>query len=222
MSYYIQIGAGAGDQDARVNFKDGFTKFVKNIKLDKNDKILLIEANPLNIKKLQECWKNYENTKIFNLALVDKNFSEKDIKLYYTEDDRPCYQVTSLFYSHVKKHYPTSKILELHTETKNINSFLNTEVGNDIIKYLAIDAEGIDFDLMMDIDYQNFDIQNISFEVLHLNLKQKKKIKEKLMSNGYSYFGRGFDPHGYDLMFKKKMNPYLWFKTKFFVRKLKK
>ena len=222
MSYYIQIGAGAGDQDARVNFKDGFTKFVKNIKLDKNDKILLIEANPLNIKKLQECWKNYENTKIFNLALVDKNFSEKDIKLYYTEDDRPCYQVTSLFYSHVKKHYPTSKILELHTETKNINSFLNTEVGNDIIKYLAIDAEGIDFDLMMDIDYQNFDIQNISFEVLHLNLKQKKKIKEKLMSNGYSYFGRGFDPHGYDLMFKKKMNLYLWFKTKFFVRKLKK
>ena len=222
MSYYIQIGAGVGDQDARVNFKDGFTKFVKNIKLDKNDKILLIEANPLNIKKLQECWKNYENTKIFNLALVDKNFSEKDIKLYYTEDDRPYYQVTSLFYSHVKKHYPTSKILELHTETKNINSFLNTEVGNDIIKYLAIDAEGIDFDLMMDIDYQNFDIQNISFEVLHLNLKQKKKIKEKLMSNGYSYFGRGFDPHGYDLMFKKKMNPYLWFKTKFFVRKLKK
>ena len=59
MSYYIQIGAGVGDQDARVNFKDGFTKFVKNIKLDKNDKILLIEANPLNIKKLQECWKNY-------------------------------------------------------------------------------------------------------------------------------------------------------------------
>ena len=222
MSYYIQIGAGAGDQDARVNFKDGFTKFIKNIKLDKNDKILLIEANPLNIKKLKECWKNYENTKIFNLALVDKNFSKKDIKLYYTEDDKPCYQVTSLFYSHVKKHYPTSKILELHTKTKNINSFLNTEVGNNIIKYLAIDAEGIDFDLMMDIDYQNFEIQNISFEVLHLNLKQKKKLKEKLMANGYSYFGRGFDPHGYDLMFKKKMNPYLWLKTKFFVRKLKK
>lgn len=222
MSYYVQIGAGAGDQDARVNFKDGFTKFIKNIKLDKNDKILLIEANPLNIKKLKECWKNYENTKIFNLALVDKNFSEKDIKLYYTEDDKPCYQVTSLFYSHVKKHYPISKILELHTKTKNINSFLNTEVGNNIIKYLAIDAEGIDFDLMMDIDYQNFEIQNISFEVLHLNLKQKKKLKEKLMANGYSYFGRGFDPHGYDLMFKKKMNPYLWLKTKFFVRKLKK
>ena len=222
MSYYIQIGAGAGDQDPRVNFKDGFTKFIKNIKLDKNDKILLIEANPLNIKKLKECWKNYENTKIFNLALVDKNFSKKDIKLYYTEDDKPCYQVTSLFYSHVKKHYPTSKILELHTKTKNINSFLNTEVGNNIIKYLAIDAEGIDFDLMMDIDYQNFEIQNISFEVLHLNLKQKKKLKEKLMANGYSYFGRGFDPHGYDLMFKKKMNPYLWLKTKFFVRKLKK
>ena len=57
MSYYIQIGAGAGDQDARVNFKDGFTKFVKNIKLNENDKILLIEANPLNIEKLKNVGK---------------------------------------------------------------------------------------------------------------------------------------------------------------------
>jgi len=222
MSYFIQIGAGAGDQDARVNFKDGFTNFIKNKELNKNDKILLVEANPLNIKKLKECWKYYENIKICNLALVDKNFSEKNIKLYYTEDDKPCYQAASLFYDHVKKHYPSSKILELNIKTEKINSFLRTEVGNNNIEYLAIDAEGIDFDLIMDIDFSNFEIQNISFEVLHLNLIQKNKIKDKLMNNGYSYFGKGFDPHGYDLMFKKKMNLYLWVKTKFFVRKLKK
>ena len=29
MSYFIQIGAGAGDLDERLDFKDGFTKFVK-------------------------------------------------------------------------------------------------------------------------------------------------------------------------------------------------
>ena len=29
MSYYIQIGAGAGDQDERLNYKEGFTNFIK-------------------------------------------------------------------------------------------------------------------------------------------------------------------------------------------------
>ena len=47
MAFYIQIGSGAGDMDSNLNFKDGFTDFIKKKRLEKNDKILLVEANPL-------------------------------------------------------------------------------------------------------------------------------------------------------------------------------
>ena len=53
MSYYIQIGAGAGDQDERLNYKEGFTNFIKKKTYNKDDKVLVVEANPLNIDKLK-------------------------------------------------------------------------------------------------------------------------------------------------------------------------
>jgi hypothetical protein len=34
MTIYIQVGAGAGDQDSRAGFRDGFSEYVK--KLDPN------------------------------------------------------------------------------------------------------------------------------------------------------------------------------------------
>lgn len=221
MSYYIQIGAGAGDQDERLNYKEGFTNFIKKKTYNKDDKVLVVEANPLNIDKLKTCWKDYSNLKIYNLAIVDSNFTGENIKLFYTEDDKPCYQVTSIHPSHVKKHYPKSIILEKKVKAKRINDFLSEEVGNQRIEYLAIDAEGIDFDLIMDLNLKKNDIKNISVEIIHLNKEQKKILVNKLLENGYSYSGKGFDIDGYDLMFSRKMNLYLKLKTKYFTRKLK-
>lgn len=221
MSYFIQIGAGAGDQDERTDYQDGFTKFVKkNINIH-NDKILIVEANPLNLDKLKICWTDYSNLKIFNLAIVDSKFEDEHIKLYYTEDDKPCYQVTSIFKDHVIKHYPDSQILETKVESKKINDFLLQEVGREKIEYLAIDAEGIDFDLIMDLNFKKFDIKNISIEFIHLSRDKKKMIISKLVENGYTYNGKGFDINGYDLMFKKKMNLYLKLKTKYLKLKIK-
>ena len=57
MSYYIQIGAGAGDQDERASYQDGFTNFVKKITKKQSDRFLIVEANPLNLDKLRICWK---------------------------------------------------------------------------------------------------------------------------------------------------------------------
>ena len=221
MSYFIQIGAGAGDQDERTDYQDGFTKFVKKNINSLDDKILIVEANPLNLDKLKICWTNYSNLKIFNLAIVDSKFEDEYIKLYYTEDDKPCYQVTSIFKDHVIKHYPDSQILETKVESKKINDFLLQEVGREKIEYLAIDAEGIDFDLIMDLNFKKFDIKNISIEFIHLSRDKKKMLISKLVENGYTYNGKGFDTNGYDLMFKKKMNLYLKLKTKYLKLKIK-
>jgi len=221
MSYYIQIGAGAGDQDESANYKDGFTDFIKKKTYNKDDKILIVEANPLNLDKLKICWKDYSNLKIYNLAIVDSNFKNNSIKLFYTEDDKPCYQVTSIYIEHVKKHYPKSIILEKNIESKKINDFLSEEIDDQKIEYLAIDAEGIDFYLIMDLNLKKFDIKNISIESIHLEKEQKKILVNKLLENGYSYNGKGFDVNGSDLMFRKKMNLYSKLRTKNFLRKLR-
>ena len=217
MSFYIQIGAGGGDLDEISNFKDGFTNFLKKRGVKKDDKILIVEANPLNLDRLKECWKDFKNLKILNLAIVDKRFDDENIKIYYTEDDKPCYQVSSIFKEHLIKHYPNSKILTKTVQSKKINDFLIDETKKKPIEYLAIDTEGLDFDLVMDIDFDIFEIKNISIEFLHLNKKCKKQLIHKLIEKGYSYYGNGFDVRGYDFMFTKKMNFFLKIKTKYFI-----
>lgn len=214
MPYFIQIGAGAGDQDERLDFKDGFTKFVKE-KINNENNILVVEANPHNLKKLKDCWKNYSNVRIFNIAIVDSHYKKDDIKLYYTESDAPCYQITSINKEHVKKHYPNDKIIELIVRSQKINDFLIEKTKLENIEYLAIDVEGIDYDLLMDIDFDKLKIKNISFEFIHLNKEQIKNIFNRLIKNGFTYTGKGFDINGYDLMFKKKINFFSKLKTKY-------
>lgn len=223
MKILIQIGGGMGDLDPRNQFKDGFTDFVKKkLQIQFYDKILIIEANPFNIEKLNECWKNFSNVKIFDRAIVGQNYEGKSLELYYAEDDKPSYQVTSKYKKHVEKHYPDSKILSKNVKISRINDFLYEEAKNSTIEYLSIDVEGMEFELISSIDFNRFNIQNISIEFLHLTKKIRKDLLNILLKNGYSFKGKGFDIRGYDLMFQKKMNLILYLKTKFFTPNIKK
>ena len=222
MATYIQIGSGSGDEDKGSSYIDGFTKFIKNKGIKDNDRILLVEANKLNIKKLENCWKNFLNVKIYNFGIVSDSNNLKEIYLYYTEDDAPSFQVTSDNYDHVKKHYPESEIKKFSIQAKKISEFLTEETNNDKIEYLAIDIEGMDFEVLMSMNFNKFNIQHISFEFLHLKKNNRKKLLHKLADNGYSFKGPGFDINGYDFMFEKKTNLYLKFKTKYFTPSIKK
>ena len=53
---FIQVGAGAGDQDSRAEFRDGFTEAIKKLELSQTDRVILVEPNPLNIAALKKCW----------------------------------------------------------------------------------------------------------------------------------------------------------------------
>ena len=52
---------------------------------------------------------------------------------------------------HVKKHYPNSKIENFKVQGMNINEFLEKYVGNKL-DYLSIDLEGIDYDILMNLN----------------------------------------------------------------------
>ena len=204
---FVHIGAGAGDLDPSSNFRDGFSEYVKKHK-SKLKKIYVVEANPKNINKLKKTWKNYKNIKILNCARTANNFKKKKIKLFYSEDDAPHYQLLSNNIQHVKQYYPKSKIKFIIVKTLKISSFLNKYFKNKIIESLSIDVEGADFDILMSIDFTKHIINNISVEYLHLNKIQKKKIINKFLSTGYSYNGFGIDHNNIDWLFTKKNS--LW------------
>jgi|TARA_B100001093_G_C26642636_1_gene933894 hypothetical protein len=204
---FVHIGAGAGDKDPSSGFRDGFSEYVKSHK-SKTKKIIVVEANSKNIKKLKETWKNYKNTKILNYAIIPNNLKTKKIKLFYSEDDAPHYQLLSSDINHIKMYFPNSKIKFLFAKTMKIKSLLLNYFKDTTIESFSIDVEGADFDIMMDIDLKKFNIKNISIEYLHLTNKQKKIIINKFISSGYSYNGFGIDHNNIDWLFTKKKS--LW------------
>ncbi len=211
---FVHLGAGAGDLDERANFRCGFTEFIKkNVK--SNNKIFILEANPKNITKLRECYKDFSNANIYNLGISINN--EKRLKFYYTDDDAPHYQVCSTKIEHLKKHYPNSIIKNFEIISLSINEFFREKVKENIIDYLSIDLEGIDFDALMSINMKKFDIKNISIEFIHLTSLEKKKMIKHLNQNGYSYVGNGYDHNNFDFLFKRKkiflnrfLSQFLW------------
>ena len=198
---YIHLGAGAGDLDKRANLRCGFTELIKR-KYQNGDKIFLVEANPVNIKKLKDCYKNSYNTKIFNIGISVNNSSK--IEFYYAEEDAPHYQVTSIKSDHVKKQYPDAIIKKFSVDNLTINDFLKNHVKEKTIDYLSIDLEGMDYEILINLNLDEFDIKRISIEHFHLKKNEKKNLVNHLLKKDYSYMGYGYDHNNLDYLFIKK------------------
>ena len=202
---FVHIGAGAGDLDPTTNFRDGFSELVKNHESNAK-KVFIVEANPINIKKLKKCWKNYKSVKIFNFAIVSNKIKNEKIRFYYCKKDAPHYQLFSSDIKHVKHYFPNLKIESKLIRTVKIKDFMEKNFKKKIIDFFSVDVEGGDFDIIINLDLKKYNIQNISLEYLHLTIMQKKKLIKKLIANGYSYNGFGVDHNNIDWSFKKKTN----------------
>ena len=211
---YVHIGAGAGDLDAGALFRDGFSEFVKKNN-DEDKRIYLVEANPSNISKLKISWKDYKNVKIFDFAITSSKQDEKKIKFYYSLDDAPHYQQFSNDIEHVKKNYKDlDRIKFKYIDCVKINEFLDKNFNNEIINFFSIDIEGMDYDVIQDINLKKYEIINFSFEHLHLNIYQKIEVFKKFLKFNYSYNGSGIDHNDFDWTFIKKKN--IWNNVIFF------
>ena len=198
---FVHLGAGAADLDSGANFRCGFTEFIKK-KSEPKDEIFLVEANPKNISNLEASYKNFSNVKIFNIGISVKN--EEKLEFFYTEDDAPHYQVCTTKIDHLKKHYPNSIISKFHISAFSINDFFKKKIKKNEIDFLSIDLEGIDYDVLMSIDLNQFNIKNISIEYIHLTSDEKNQLINHLNNYGYSYCGNGYDHNNFDFLFCKK------------------
>jgi FkbM family methyltransferase len=197
---FIQIGAGAGDLDKRASCRDGFTEFIKNMPKESMKKIILVEPNPLNIPLLKECWKDYPQSSIYEIGIVPKDHKENTMDLYYCPLDGPNYQVASIDKTHVEKHYGDKcELNKFIIPVKNLENFI-TEITVEEIELLALDIEGIDSEVLLDIDFNILKIKYLSFEYIHLG-KNREAVLMHLEKNNFKFLGTGMDHNGYDYLY---------------------
>jgi hypothetical protein len=201
MKSYVQIGAGAGDLDK--NFPDGFTNYVKSLPKNEIQNIFLVEANPLNIEKLKECWRDYPQAVVLNIGIKPSKVEEDNITFYYAEEDGPNYQVFSMIKQHVLNHLPECTLKEISVDCITINHFLKEIVKTKNIELMAFDIEGIDADIILEVNWENLNCLDFSFEKIHLHDKFET-IKKLLQENGFKEIGKGLDLRGYDVMFSRR------------------
>ncbi len=199
---FIQVGSGAGDLDKRSNYRDGFTEFIKSLPREKIKKIILIEPNPLNIPLLKECWKDYKEAVIYEYIIIPKYIKEHNLKLYYCPDDKPHYQVASINKEHIYKHYGRNCVLKnFNLKTAYLEDFINN-ITNEEIDLLALDIEGIDAEVILDLNFKNINIKFLSFEHIHLE-SNKNVVISHLIKNNFSFIGNGMDHNGFDYLYEK-------------------
>jgi FkbM family methyltransferase len=198
---FIQVGAGAGDLDTRADCRDGFTEFIKSLPRSRVKKIILIEPNPANLHLLRQCWKDYPEAIIYELAIIPKDIRVDSITFYYCKYDYPHYQVASIKKSHVQKHYPFETIDSINVPTKTIDNFIKEIIGNDTIELLSLDIEGIDAEIALDLPLSDLKVKYLSLEFIHL-LDKEQTVYSYLSSNNFEFLGTGVDYQGFDKLYR--------------------
>ena len=201
--YFIQMGAGAGDLDAGSGGRDGFSEYVKSLPKSQIEKIILVEPNLVNIPELTTSWKEYERVEIHQIGIVPSD-CESELTFYYAEADGPNFQTCSTDRKHVLHHYPKGNILTFTAACVPVNSFLAEKLEDDHPTFLAIDIEGLDFEIMMALDLHRFtSLRSISWEYIHLTTPQLVRVAIRLLRHGFIYAGDGVDVRGLDLLFER-------------------
>lgn len=176
----IQIGANYGDDDLSWYLKKNCPEL---------DFALFVEANSIHVPRLKECYKNYENVIIENIAVkVPDNLSE-ELTIYYHTNDAPQYGIASCNIEHIYKHMEFVPYLK----DGEIKSFsvpcvtmedLFEKYNIKELDWLLLDVEGIDAELLLSFDWNKYKIKRVDFEHLHLG-EHKDQIKNMFLEMGY-------------------------------------
>ena len=174
----VQIGSHKGYDD--------LSEIVKKYKSEDVEKLILVEPQEQFNQSLQECYEGY-NPKIENIVIcLDE--SQNNINFYFTKET----EVSSVNPRHLIKH---------NQFNYSVKEFPSLTINKLLKKYdiksldiLFIDAEGIDDQIIMSIDFNDFNINEIYYENLHINnnsvadfLKSKGyDVKSNILSNGWT------------------------------------
>jgi len=165
----------------------------------KNQNILLVEPVPYNYKILQKSFEKQDNIFICTNAIFSENKTERFF--FVKEDSIPklgkhwASGIGSFNKQHILNHrtkrfkIEESDIEFIEIDFINFDTLLNKYEVKSIDK-LQIDVEGAEYNILNSIDYKKEKINKILFESKHFDGtftegEKLKKIKEKLVLNGY-------------------------------------
>ena len=65
---------------------------------------------------------------------------------------------------------------------------------------MSLDIEGIDAEIILDINFNNLKIKYLSFEHLHLE-ENRQNVLDHLNNSHYKFLGLGVDYNGFDYLY---------------------
>ena len=177
----VQIGSNRGD--------DSLSRFLKANYTDLEFG-LFVEPFSIHIENLTKCYSAYNNVHIENIAIKSPFYKEDLLKLYYVDEDahgnsEGTYQVTSCKPEHVTKHYSKPKEMKHFMSPCITLADLFSKYNIVELDWLLLDVEGIDADIVMSFNWDNYNIKKVEIEHLHLG-PHKDAVKSIFSQRGYT------------------------------------
>lgn len=176
----VQIGANKGNTDNDPVWRLCQENLPESLEWD----ITLVEPNP---KAISIITKNYKDNGFTNFTVINMGVSDKEEELIlYVDNDIPgneASQHASLDINHMYKMGHTNEaIVEYKIKCVPLSYVLPLSVD-----YLQIDTEGHDAKIILGADFCNHDVKVVEFEHIHLSVKERHDVHEKLVSSGYEF-----------------------------------
>lgn len=162
----VQIGAN--------KCNDLLFEYISN-NYDNIDLGVFVEPNPEHLVDIKNCYKNYNNIYIENVAIKSPNQQGEVLTLYYHTED-PNYEIATLNKEHIEKCAnweggsplkDCGEIKEIQVQCSTLENLFNAYLINEL-DWLYIDIEGMEAEVLLTFDWSKYKIKRIEFEYLHL------------------------------------------------------
>lgn len=142
-----------------------------------------IDMNPTSIDLF-----NIIRPKDINICAALDNKSKK-IHAYFDDPFSPINTIDKNFYEKSKHVFKNHQMVEIHS--KEINDILVENEIKEAIDFLNIDIEGLDYEILRQIDLNAYKVKLIAIETHHVDGKKSSdcdKINTHLLNFGYEIF----------------------------------
>lgn len=157
---------------------------ISNYKDNHIDLILLVEPNRFHNPSIKKCYEKYSNVIIENIAVKPSTNDNIKMTLFYRDFVGGNFEVASSSLEHVSKHdYVNGNINSFEVSCLSLEELLD-KYSIKTLDWLLLDIEGIDSEVILNFDWEKYDIKKVEFEHLHLGEK-KQIIKQKFLDMGY-------------------------------------
>ena len=120
------------------------------------------------------------------------NERKKEFKVYFDDPFSPVNTIDQKFYESLKESFFKNKKI-LTVQSKTIQEILDTDKTRSVIDFINIDAEGLDFEILKQINLNKYKVQLLSIETHNVDGSKTEyfdSIKKFLEKDNYSIFKR--------------------------------